>query len=83
VSQNYPDIDHCFDVWHVVFFLSISTISFVKCFSFYHTGVKKKLLKVAKYKDCEEWIKSITHHMYWCVEKENGYLVEITKGTLM
>ena len=33
-------------------------------------GVKKKLNKAAKYKDCElinEWIKSITNHMYWCV----------------
>ena len=31
VSQNYPDIDHRFDVWHVAKGSSISTISFAKC----------------------------------------------------
>ena len=34
-----------------------------------HIGVKKKLIKLGKYKDCElinEWVKSITNHMYWC-----------------
>jgi len=33
------------------------------------TGIKKKLARVAKTKDCEligEWIKSITNHLYWC-----------------
>jgi len=42
---------------------------------FNYTGVKKKLLKVAKYKYCEvvgEWIKSITSHMYWCAAKSPG-----------
>ena len=32
-------------------------------------GVKKKLSKLSKLKDCEivgDWIKSITNHMYWC-----------------
>jgi len=33
------------------------------------TGIKKKLARVAKTKDCEligEWIKSITNHLCWC-----------------
>ena len=33
-----------------------------------NTGLKKKLRKAAKFKDCDvvgEWIKSITNHMYW------------------
>lgn len=32
------------------------------------TGVKKKLVKLGKYKDCDlinDWIKSITNHLYW------------------
>ena len=33
------------------------------------TGIKKKLVKLSKYKDCElvgDWVKSITNHLYWC-----------------
>ena len=32
-------------------------------------GIKKKLVKLSKYKDCElvgDWVKSITNHLYWC-----------------
>ena len=34
-----------------------------------HEGIKKKLQQLAKYKECEminDWIKSITNHLYWC-----------------
>ncbi|XP_065882366.1 uncharacterized protein [Dysidea avara] len=51
LSKQYPDIEHCYDVWHV------------------SKGVKKKLNQAAKYKDCKlinEWVKSVTNHMYWC-----------------
>jgi len=68
----------------MLFFLSIGTISFVKCFSFYHTGVEKKLL------DCEVVGEShypphvlVCRKITWWRWKGNGCLVEITKGTLM
>jgi len=54
--------------------VSSSEVPFL-LFTCAHAGVKKKLLKVAKYKDCEvvgEWIKSITNHMYWCAAKSPG-----------
>ena len=51
----------------------------VFCFT---SGVKKKLLALAKEKDCQDvskWIKSITNHLYWtaasCNEGE-GDLME-------
>ena len=54
--------------------VSSSEVPFL-LFTCVYAGVKKKLLKVAKYKDCEvvgEWIKSITNHMYWCAAKSPG-----------
>lgn len=35
-----------------------------------HAGLKKKLANLAlraKYSSINEWIKSITNHLYWCV----------------
>ena len=48
-----------------------------------YSGLKKKLQKAAKYKDCAvvgEWTKSITNHMYWCAASSpNGDGDEMVK----
>ena len=51
----------------------------------HNKGLKKKLLKLSKYKDREliaEWMKSIINHLYWCVVSANGdhELIIVTKG---
>ena len=41
----------------------------------HNKGLKKKLLKLSKYKDCEliaERMKSIINHLYWCAASANG-----------
>ncbi|XP_041464943.1 uncharacterized protein LOC121415701 [Lytechinus variegatus] len=50
IRENYPEIDHRYDVWHIA------------------KGIQKKILVVAKLKDCElagKWKPAIVNHVYW------------------
>ena len=51
------------------------------------TGIKKKLQKLTKYKECDmvnDWIKSITNHLYWCAASSpegDGNEMGVLNGT--
>lgn len=50
MRENLPETKHCVDVWHVA-----------KAF-------KKKLTRLSKERECnilQQWIKSLTKHLYW------------------
>ena len=41
----------------------------------HHKGLKKRLLKLSKYKDCKliaKWMKSIINHLYWRAASADG-----------
>ena len=61
-----------------------------KLYHYVHTGIKKKLQKLAKYKDCDmanDWIKRITNYcIYLCAESStegNGSKMAIKWKSLM
>ncbi|XP_063060628.1 uncharacterized protein LOC134453809 [Engraulis encrasicolus] len=57
MRENYSSIQHEFDIWHVA------------------KGVKKKLMAISSKKDTkplEEWIKSITNHLYYSCGSSKG-----------
>lgn len=67
MREVQPNITHYFDVWHLA--KGTININSVTAISFIILGFRKKLLALAKKKNCEligEWIKSIINHMYWC-----------------
>ena len=72
VSKKHPTIEHCYDFWHVSKGIIMDTeSSFKSCIIHMHitAGVKKKVVKLGNYKDCNfinKWMKSITNHMNWC-----------------
>ena len=72
ISKEHPSIEHRYDIWHVS--KGMNTDSAFQSYIIYVplyiiAGVKKKLVKLGNYKDCNiinEWTKSITNHMYLC-----------------
>ena len=57
VIENCENINLQFDIWHVC------------------KSIKKKLADKAKKKSCRvlnDWIKSVTNHLWWCAETCNG-----------
>ena len=52
-------------------------------------GLRKKLDKLAKTKDCEivrEWVQSIINHLYWCVASTtdgNGEMIQAKWSSLV
>jgi len=75
MTKEYLDIDHCYDVWHVSKGKIIVAKNCIQVSWYIPQVSKKKLSKAAKYKDCElinDWVKSITNHMYWCAASSQG-----------
>ena len=75
LCNKYAEIEHQYDKWHIS--KGTLVIKVIALFFPYvhHQGLKKELLKLSKYKDCEliaEWMKSITNHLYWCTASANG-----------